>query len=41
MLIIRNDTNVQVYGCWAISNMALAGEDVRRKLRKMGAIEVS
>jgi hypothetical protein len=35
-----DDTGVQQFGCWAISNMAIAGEDVRRKLRKAGAVEV-
>ncbi len=36
----RFDVSVQQYGCWAISNMAAAGEDVRRKLKKAGILEV-
>lgn len=36
----RYDVGVQQFGCWAINNLALAGEDVRRKLRKAGVIEV-
>lgn len=36
----RYDVGVQQFGCWAINNLALAGEDVRRKLRKVGVIEV-
>lgn len=38
--ICRYDVGVQQFGCWAINNLALAGEDVRRKLRKAGVVEV-
>jgi hypothetical protein len=37
----RYDSGVQQFGSWAINNLALAGEDVRRKLRKAGVIEVT
>jgi hypothetical protein len=36
----RFDAGVQQFGCWALNNMTLAGDDIRRKLKKMGAIEV-
>jgi hypothetical protein len=38
--ICRGDAGVQQFGCWAINNLAVAGEDVRRKLRKAGVVEV-
>jgi len=31
---------VQQFGCWAISNLALAGDDIRLKIRKCGIMEV-
>ena len=40
MITHRMDPGVQQFGCWAISNLALAGEDVKRKLKKAGVIEV-
>lgn len=36
----RNDSGVQQFAIWAINNLAIAGEDVRRKLKKAGVIEV-
>lgn len=36
----RLDAGVQQFGCWALGNMILAGDDMRRKLKKMGAVEV-
>lgn len=37
---IRYDTGVQQFGSWAISNLALAGDDVRLLIRGTGIIEV-
>ena len=37
----RNDPGVQQFGCWALGNLALSGDDNRRKLKKVGALEVS
>jgi hypothetical protein len=37
----RFDAGVQQFGCWALGNMVLAGDDIRRKLKKIGACEVS
>jgi hypothetical protein len=34
------DPGVQQFGCWALSNMAIAGDDVRRRLKKSGAVEI-
>lgn len=40
MLQHRNEPGVQQFGLWALCNMALAGGDVTRRLRKGGALEV-
>ena len=40
MLQHRSDSGVQQFGCWALGNMALSGDDVQRKLKKKGVIEV-
>lgn len=40
MLRHRHEPGVQQFGLWALSNMALAGGDVTRRLRKGGALEV-
>ena len=40
MLHNRFDAGVQQFGCWALSNLALSGEEVCRKMKKKGAIEV-
>jgi hypothetical protein len=37
----RADPGVQQFGCWALGNLALSGDDNRRKLRKVGALEVA
>ena len=34
------DAGVQQFGCWALSNLALSGEDIARRMKKKGAIEV-
>ena len=34
------DSGVQQFGLWAISNMALAGSDITRRLKKAGAPEI-
>jgi hypothetical protein len=39
-MAFRNDSGVQQFAIWAINNLAIAGEDVRRKLKKAGVIEV-
>ena len=39
MLSHRGEAGVQQFGLWAISNMALAGGDVTRRLRKGGCLE--
>lgn len=41
MIKHRFDAPVQQFGCWAISNLASAGEETKRKLKKLGALEVS
>jgi hypothetical protein len=38
--VFRFDAGVQQFGCWALSNLALSGEEVLRKMKKKGAIEV-
>jgi len=40
MVYHRHDSGVQQFGCWSMSNIALAGDDIKRKLRKAGALEV-
>ena len=35
-----HDAGVQQFGSWAISNLALANEEVRMKIRKLGIIEI-
>lgn len=40
MLQHRSEPGVQQFGLWALCNMALAGGDVTRRLRKGGALEV-
>mmetsp|Transcript_16492 Transcript_16492/g.24827 ORF Transcript_16492/g.24827 Transcript_16492/m.24827 type:complete len:194 (+) Transcript_16492:265-846(+) len=40
MVLHKNDAGVQQFGCWAISNLALAGDDIRLKIRKCGIMEV-
>lgn len=40
MLIHRYDAGVQQFACWAMSNMALAGDDIKRRIRKAGFAEV-
>lgn len=40
MLSHRTEAGVQQFGLWALSNMALAGGDVTRRLRKGGCVEV-
>lgn len=37
----RFDTGVQQFGCWAISNLALAGDDIRLLVRATGIVEVT
>jgi hypothetical protein len=36
----RFDAGVQQFGCWALSNLALSGEEIMRKMKKKGAVEV-
>jgi hypothetical protein len=38
---VREDAGVQQFGCWAISNIALASDDIRIKIRDSGIVEVS
>jgi hypothetical protein len=38
--VFRFDAGVQQFGCWALSNLALSGEEVLRKMKKKGAVEV-
>jgi hypothetical protein len=40
MLNHRFDPGLQQYGCCVVSNLAVAGEDVRRKLKKNGVVDV-
>jgi hypothetical protein len=40
MLFHRFDAGVQQFGCWALSNLALSGEEIMRKMKKKGAVEV-
>ena len=37
----RDDPGVQQFGSWALSNMALSGDDIARKIKKRGVLEVS
>ena len=41
MLHHRFDAGVQQFGCWALSNLALSGEEIMRKMKKKGAVEVN
>jgi len=40
MLQHRHDAAIQQFGLWAVSNMALAGSDIARRLKKGGCIEL-
>jgi hypothetical protein len=40
MIEHRFDSGIQQFGAWAVSNLALAGDDVRRRLKKNGVLEV-
>ena len=40
MVTHRFDAGVQQYGCWALSNLALANDEIAQKLRTNGIIEV-
>ena len=40
MMNHRLDSGVQQFGCWAMSNLAIAGDDVKRKLKKAGCLEL-
>ena len=40
MISHRYDAGVQQFGCWSIANLALAGDDVRRRLKLVGVLEV-
>jgi len=41
MLNHRLDPGVQQYGCCVISNLAIGGEAIKRKLKKSGVHDVS
>lgn len=40
MLQHQYDSGIQQFGCWAIANLALAGDDIRRKIKKAGFVEI-
>ena len=40
-ILQRYDAGVQQFGCWALSNLALSGEEIARKMKKKGVIEVN
>ena len=39
MLNHRYDSSIQQFACWAIANIGLASDDIRRKIKKAGFIE--
>jgi serine/threonine protein kinase len=40
MLEHRFDSGIQQFGAWALGNLAMAGDDVRRRLKIAGSLEV-
>jgi hypothetical protein len=40
MVLVRFDAGVQQFGCWALTNMAICGDDISKRLKKKGVIEV-
>ena len=40
MIYHSKDAGVQQFGSWAISNLALANDDIRMEIRKLGLIEI-
>lgn len=40
MIRHSSDHGVQQFGCWALGNLILAGDEVKRKMKKIGVMEV-
>lgn len=40
ILLCRDDAGVQQFACWAITNLALADEEIKQKLKYSGVLEV-